>query len=306
MPSPGVRDLGMQLGQYWIERRLGGDLSPEVTRDRLVSGLYLARDTELNLEVVLRILPRGFSDPARMQRIVQRTNAAFALKHRNVATIYEIGAASGEWFVATEYVQGEPLHARTGGYPLSAADIAGIAIQVADALIHAHGRGIVHGDITPSNIMVSPGGQVKLVNFGLGRELTDDMLDWPEWTDMMLLEFVRYISPEQLYPREEDSRSDLFSLGIVLYEIATGRHPFPGQDPPLAEYSHFIRARITREKPDAITRLNAKVPAELERIIHQCLEKDLERRYQSACDLAVDLKNIDDNMGTRSVQTQKL
>lgn len=267
----------MQFGQYRIERRLGGE-----------GALYLARDTERNLEVVLRVLGRGFSDPERMQRIVQRTKAALALKHRNVATIYEIGEASGAWFVATEYVQGEPLHARTDGYPLSAADIGGMAIQVADALIHAHGRGIVHGDITPSNIMVTPGGQVKLLNFGLGRELADDMFDWPDWVDGVRLQFVRYISPEQLYPREEDSRSDLFSLGIVLYEAATGRPP---QDP-RAELLQFITARVDFKQPEAVTRVNAKVPAELGHIIHRCLEKDLERRYQSACDLAVDLKNI--------------
>lgn len=192
--------------------------------------------------------------------------------------------------MATEYVHGELLHAKVAGYSQSAADVAGIAIQVADALIHAHGRGIVYADITPFNIMVALGGQVKLLNFGLGRELTDDMLDWTDWSDLMRAQFVRYISPEQLMNREEDSRSDLFSLGIVLYEMATGRHPF-GSLAPTAELSQFVLARITCEQPEAVTRLNTRIPVELGHIIHRCLEKDLDRRYQSARDLAVDLKN---------------
>jgi serine/threonine protein kinase len=322
MPSFLMRaDLGTQLGQYRIERRVGGDLPPEVTGGRLSAGLYLARDTEHDLRVALRILPRfEFNDPGRMQRIVQRTKAALTLKHRNVASIYNIGAASGEWFVATEYVHGKSLDDRIAGYPLSAAEIAAIAIQVTDALVHAHGHGIVHGDITPFNIMLTPGGQVKLLNFGVGQELTDDMLTWTDFCDEDLVQLVRYISPEQLMNREEDSRSDLFSLGIVLYEMATGRQPFrasselsfplaaaqyemaTGQQVflgqwPLNEYYRFVLARVTCEQPEAVARLNAGIPAELGHIIHRCLEKDLWRRYQSARDLGVDLNNALSDLG---------
>lgn len=305
-----LRPACMQLAQYWIEGLLKGDISPEVTRGRLVPGTYLARDTKLNRDVVLKILTmppattariRGslYWRPDRIQRILQKAKAALALKHRNVAAIYEIGENSGHWFVAMEYVRGEPLDPRIGGYPLSATDIAGIGIEVADALIDAHGRGIVHGDIKPSNIMMIPGGQVKLLNFGWGREITEERCDWPEVTEGFVVDMLRYSSPEQFFVSlPADCRSDLFSLGIVLYEIATCQYLFWAQNP-----QELLKVMMC-EQPQDVAQLNANVPAELGRIIHKCLERDLERRYQSARDLAMDLKNINDNMATQPVQTR--
>jgi eukaryotic-like serine/threonine-protein kinase len=175
--------------------------------------------------------------------------------------------------------------ARESRYPLPPPAIVGIAIQVADALTHAHLRGIIHGDISPSNIMVAGDGQVKLLNFGLGRELTDYVADWPDWSETVHFGFFRHMSPEQLKGGPGDSRSDLFSLGVVLYEMATGRFPFG--------YSSkgFLR-RIMSEQPEDVTRLNAGVSVDLAHVIHRCLDRNPDRRYQSAHDLAVDLKNV--------------
>jgi serine/threonine-protein kinase len=168
-------------------------------------------------------------------------------------------------------------------YPLSAAEIVGIALHVADALIHAHGLGIVHGNITPSNIMVAPGGQVKLLNFGFGREMIDDWMEWPDWPKSIMPWFTRYISPEQCWNQEE-SRSDFFSLGIVLYEMATRRYPFRDPD--------YVASPCLDQQPEPVTGLNSGISAEVGHIIHRCLEKDLNRRYQSARDLAEDLRNV--------------
>jgi serine/threonine-protein kinase len=282
-----------KVGRYWLERRLQGGCSPEVAPFRLVPGLYLARDTKRNLEVVVRILPHFRRKPSpysmhweQMGRMVKGTIAARVLSHRNICSIYAIGYrfGAGLHWVATEYVHGEALFAKESEYPLPAADVVGIAVQVANALIHAHGRGIIHADISPSNIMVASDGQVKLLNFGLGRELTDYIADCPDWSEPVRFGFFRHMSPEQLMRGPVDSRSDLFSLGVVLYEMATGQFPFG--------YSRrgFL-GRIMNEPPEDVTRLNAGVSVDLAHVIHRCLETNPDMRYQSAHDLATDLKN---------------
>jgi serine/threonine-protein kinase len=279
-------DFGMRLGQYCINGHLRGEVSPEVKTGRLPAGLYFAR-SDLGRDAVVRVLPR-FSDPEEMERILSTARTALVLNHPNIVTTYEVGAASGERFVAMEYVDGESLDRKRWAklYPLSAANIITIAIQVADALVYAHGCGILHRDIRPSNIMVTSNGHVKVLNFLLGRELTEDVIEWVDWTEFYVIQMTSYLSLDRIMHGDEDSRSDLFSLGVVLYEMATARLPFFD----VSQEAAFRRKLL--EEPEAVTRLNAKVPPELERVIHRCLEKDWGRRYQSAQDLALDLKAL--------------
>jgi len=279
---------------------MAGSLAPgwRIAHYRLISRLgeggmgavYLADDTRLTRRVALKVLPAGFaSDPDRMHRFVQEARLASALTHPNVAYIYEIGEDAGLRFLAMEYVEGEPLSARLARGPLALPDLLSIGIQVADALDDAHSKGIVHRDIKPSNLMLTPRGYVKVLDFGLAK------LEAPgggQETQVMtsagvVMGTVAYMSPEQALGRDTDHRTDLFSLGVVLYEMATARLPFPGATP------SETMARILSAQPEAIARFNYDVPDALERLVRKCLEKDRERRYQSARELLVDLRNLE-------------
>ena len=259
--------------------------------------VYLADDTRLDRPVALKLLSREFAqDPERLQRFLQEAKLASALNHPNVAYIHEIGETDGTWFLAMEYVEGSPLTKRIGEGPSSVAEILHTGMQVADALDSAHAKGIVHRDIKPANLMITPRGHVKILDFGLakregGRRVSDD-------TQLLtstgvVLGTVQYMSPEQALGREVDHRTDLFSLGVVLYEMATGRLPFPGSN------ASEVMARILQSQPDAIARFNYDVPEGLDRSIRKCLEKDRDRRYQSARELLIDLKNLDRDSGAQ-------
>ncbi|HET9532298.1 MAG TPA: protein kinase [Blastocatellia bacterium] len=277
--------MGKAIGPYRITARLGSGGMGEV---------YLAEDTRLDREVALKLLPDNFAkDEIRARRFKQEASAASALCHPNVATIYEIGEAESTTFIAMEYIKGQTLSAQLGGRPLAPDAIIDIAAQVTDALDEAHNRGIVHRDITSANIMVTARGQVKVLDFGLAkvedstqRKLSSEMNTRVQTEPGMVMGTVRYMSPEQALGKEVDHRSDLFSLGVVMYEMATGRLPFSGSTP--AE----IIDRISHAQPEAIARFNYDVPAELEHIIRKCLEKDCGRRYQRARELLVDLRNL--------------
>jgi two-component system LytT family response regulator len=253
--------------------------------------VFLAHDTRLDRPVALKILSREFAqDPERLQRFLQEARLASALSHPSVAHIYEIGESDGALFLAMEYVDGRPLSARVAEGPLSCAEIIRIGIETADALDSAHAKGIVHRDIKPANLMLTSRGRVKVLDFGLAK--IESAKIPTEETQLMtttgvVLGTVHYMSPEQTLGRELDPRSDIFSLGVVLYELATGRLPFSGSNTP------ETMARILHSQPDAIARFNYELPGELERAIRKCLEKDRERRYQSARDLVVDLKNLE-------------
>jgi serine/threonine-protein kinase len=256
--------------------------------------VYLAQDSRLDRKVALKILPESFSqDPDRVARFKQEAKAASALNHPNVATIYEIGEAEGIGYIAMEYVEGETLDAKTSGRPLGSTEIVEIASQVADGLDEAHSRGITHRDIKSTNIMLTARGQAKVLDFGLAKVAVTRpeglMSEWP--TEMLtapgiVMGTVQYMSPEQALGKDIDHRTDIFSFGVVMYEMATGRLPFT------APTATETIERITHAQPEAIARFNYDVPAELERIIRKCLEKDRERRYQSARELLVDLKNL--------------
>jgi non-specific serine/threonine protein kinase len=277
--------VGRQLGPYQILSLLGAGGMGEV---------YLAQDSRLDRTVAMKILPTELaSDPDRMRRFIREARAASALKHPNVATIHDIGESEGVHFIAMEYVEGQTLTEKVKGSPMDPVEITEIGIQVADALDEAHTRGIIHRDIKPANLMLTPRGQIKVLDFGLakvtrpkGQAVTSDVSTMAKTETGVVMGTMQYMSPEQVLGREVDHRSDLFSLGVVLYEMTTGRLPFSG-----ASVSETMD-RILHSQPDAIARFNYNVPAELERIVRKCLEKDRERRCQSARELLVDLRNL--------------
>jgi len=276
---------GSNIAHYRVVSRLG---------EGGMGTVYLADDTRLGRHVALKVLPASLAaDPDRMHRFVQEARLASALTHPNVAYIYEIGEDQGLRFLGMEYVVGEPLSVRLSRGPLPLSELLSIGAQVADALDDAHSKGIVHRDIKPSNLMITPRGYVKVLDFGLAKLETQRGRDE---TQLMtgagvVLGTVAYMSPEQALGRDLDHRTDLFSLGVVLYEMATARLPFSG-----ATVSETM-ARILHSQPEALARFNYEIPEGFERVVRKCLEKDRERRYQTARELLVDLKNLERDSG---------
>jgi serine/threonine protein kinase len=241
---------------------------------------YQARDTKLDRTVALKILPADVATNAeRMRRFVREAKAASALNHPHVATIYEIGEANGVNFIAMEYVEGQSLAAKLNGTRLITDEVIEIGRQRADALAEAHRKGITHRDLKPANVMLNERGQVKVLDFGLakirkrdeGGGMRDEseietlihpssFIPHPSTSPGVVMGTVPYMSPEQALGREVDHRSDIFSLGVVLYEMATGRLPFAGAN------TVETLDRILHAQPEAMTQFNQNVPAELERM----------------------------------------
>ncbi len=272
---------GTRLGSYEILSLIGKGGMGEV---------YLVHDTRLLRQVALKILQTdSISDLEQMHRFLHEARAAAALNHPNVATIHEINEASGVHFIVMEYVEGQTLRARMTGSALDFAEILNIAGQIADALAAAHSKGIIHRDIKPANIMVTPRGQVKVLDFGLAKrtvlqECPDDLPTQAPTLPGIIMGTVQYMSPEQALGQTVDHRSDLFSLGVVMYEMATSRLPFSGATA-IEMINHIINA-----EPEAVSRLNVNVPPWFERIIGRCLEKRAERRFQNVVELLNDLR----------------
>lgn len=275
---------GTSLGQYEIRSLLGAGGMGEV---------YLARDTKLDRIVALKVLsPDVAHDQRRMGRFVQEAKAASALNHPNAAHIYEIDEAAGVTFIAMEYVDGRALDKLIAGQPLKTAELVDIASQTADALDEAHSKKIVHRDIKPSNIVITPRGRVKVLDFGLakverGWEPSSEFETQLKTDPGVIIGTVPYMSPEQARGKDVDNRTDIWSLGVLMYQMATGRLPFISASAP------EMIDRISNSDPRPISQYNDDVPAELERIIRKCLEKERGRRYQSAGELLVDLKNLE-------------
>ncbi len=288
--------VNRQLGHYEILSLLGAGGMGEV---------YLARDKKLGRTVALKLLPPDVGlDRMRMQRFLLEAKAAAALSHPNVCVIHEVGETpEGCPFIAMEHIQGNILNVKLQAGPLHPNEILDIGVQVADALEEAHSKGIIHRDIKPSNIMITPRGQVKVLDFGLAKMLQPQGETGAEDPSLaktrpgIAIGTAHYMSPEQALGKEVDRRTDIFSLGVVLYLMATGRLPFPGTS--AAEAVH----RIVHSKPESIARLNANIPIDLEYIVRKCLEKDPGRRYQSAQELLLDLKELkrECETGTKSI-----
>jgi serine/threonine-protein kinase len=256
--------------------------------------VYLALDTRLKRQVALKLLPAEVaSDPDRTRRFLREAKAASALSHPNICMVHEVGeTAEGQFFIVMEYVEGQTLAAKIGSRPMEAAKVLALGLQLADALEEAQAKGVTHRDLKPQNVMLTPRGQVKVLDFGLAkitraeRPAASDITTDSGTAPGVVMGTVQYMSPEQALGREVDHRTDLFALGVVLYEMATGRLPFTGPT------TSATLDQILHAEPEAMARFNSQAPAELERIVRKCLEKDRERRYQSARELLVDLRNL--------------
>ena len=287
---------GQVLGHYTIASLLGAGGMGEV---------YLARDEKLGRQVAIKLLPAEFTNHQdRVRRFELEARAASALNHPNIVTIYEIGQSDTSHFIATEFIDGQTLRQQmagaTGGPRMKIGRVLEIAIQVGSALAAAHSAGIVHRDIKPENIMLRRDRLVKVLDFGLaklGMEQTAEIVDETSPVSMdgtnpgVVMGTVRYMSPEQARGLEVDSRTDIWSLGVVIYEMTTGRAPFQGETPNKA-----IASMLEREPP-AISCF-AEVPEELERIVVKALTKNREHRYQLASDLVSKLKRLQRDIET--------
>lgn len=275
---------GTRLGRYEIRAKLGAGGMGEV---------YLAHDTRLSRKVAVKVLPADVvNHPQLLHRFEQEAQAASSLNHQNIITIHEIGEANGTYFIATEFIEGQTLRQKLRVERLETEETLNIAIQIAAALDAAHKSGIVHRDIKPENVMVRSDGLVKVLDFGLAKltesKRTDIDTEAPTRAHVtsqagMILGTVAYMSPEQARGLEIDARTDIFSLGIVLYEMLTGRLPFGG-----ATASDIVAFILTKEPVP----LDADTPPELQRIVRKSLQKKVDERYQTAKDLLIDLKSL--------------
>jgi serine/threonine-protein kinase len=280
---------GTRLGRYEIRSKLGEGGMGEV---------YLAQDTKLDRKVALKILPADVAaHPDRMKRFVQEAKAASGLNHPNIITIYEVEQIDSVNFIGTEFIDGETLRERMRTAPMKLAEILDVAAQVASALSAAHAAGIVHRDIKPENVMLRRDGIVKVLDFGLAKlteRLPPGAVDKEAPTravvktdPAMVLGTAIYMSPEQARGLEVDARTDIFSFGVLIYEMVAGRLPFEGSNT-----NEIMASILSDQEPVPLARYAREVPAEFERIVAKALRKNRDERYQTIKDLLLDLKTL--------------
>src|SRR5688500_12227388 len=279
---------GSNVSHYRILDKLGAGGMGEV---------YLAEDMKLGRKVAIKILSEEYTtNKDRLHRFEQEAAAASNLNRPNILTIHEVGADDGRHFIATEYIDGVTLRRKAAEAPLEIREILDIAIQIASALEEAHGAGIVHRDVKPDNVMVRRNGYVKVLDFGLAK-LTETVDRSPLDPDAATRVLVHtdagvvmgtshYMSPEQTRGKPVDARSDIWSLGVVIYELVAGRTPFEG------ETSTDVIVAITQKEPPPLVRFAPSVPAELEWIVMKALRKDRDERYQTIKELLTDLRRL--------------
>ena len=290
--------IGQTISHYQITGKLGGGGMGVV---------YKAEDTRLHRTVALKFLAEDSAkDPAALERFRREAQAASGLNHPNICTIYDVGEEGGSAYIVMEFIDGQTLKHRIEGKPIRLSEVLEIAVQVGEALDAAHSQGIVHRDIKPANIFITRSGQAKVLDFGLAKYTAEAQskhqgvtgsIPTAEHVDLltspgMAVGTIAYMSPEQAMGEELDRRTDLFSLGIVLYEMATGRQAFPGST------SAAVFDGILNRAPVSPSHLNPQLPPKLEEILDKALEKDPKLRYQTASDFRVDLQRLGRESGS--------
>jgi len=280
--------VGKQFGRYRVVEKIGAGGMGDV---------YRARDEQLERDVALKVLPASsFSDPDARSRLLREARSAAALNHPHICTIHEVGEAEGQAYIAMELVEGQPLSARLTAGALPAGEILRYGLQLAEALAHAHERNIVHRDLKCANVVISSEGRAKVLDFGLAKRVSENAMDEVTRSQASLTQpgavvgTLAYMSPEQLRAGPADARSDIWALGVMLYEMASGSRPFQGRS------GFELSSSILNQPPPS---LPEKVPIELRAVIDRCLEKEPARRYQRAGEVRAALEAI--QAGTSTV-----